>query len=197
MRCTQTFPKNVLGLIMALPQESQNHFENHKIEVRYSGIGKINAAALTTELILQKKVQHILNLGTAGSQKFAKGTLVECSGFVQRDMNMTMFGIPHGINPFEKETTLIRAISLFPDLPQGICGTGDLIEPFPTKVSCDLVDMEAYAIAKICRKWNVGFTSVKYITDGSDANVKNDWHESLTSAPQSLIQIYHRIASAD
>jgi len=194
MRCTQTFPKQQIGLIMALPQESQNHFENHKIEVHYSGVGKINAAALATELILQKKVRHILNLGTAGSQKLKRGTLVECSGFVQRDMNLSMVGVPHGLNPFEKAEALIQVPSFFPDLPQGICGTGDLIEPFPTVVPCDLVDMEAYAIAKICRKWKVGFTSVKYITDSSDAEAKNDWLSSLHLAAQSLIHVYHKIS---
>lgn len=193
MRCTQIFKKDTLGLIMALAQESQNHFENHKIDVQYCGVGKINAAAVTAEVILQKKVVHILNLGTAGSQKFPKGSLVECTGFVQRDMNLSMIGVPYGINPFEKHEALIQVPSIFPELQKGICGTGDLIEPFPTKVACDLVDMEAYAMAKVCKKWNIGFTSVKYITDNSDENAKNDWLGSLHLAAQSLIQIYQQM----
>jgi adenosylhomocysteine nucleosidase len=190
MHCTQVFPKEDLALIMALPQESQGHFETQKIEVHYSGVGKINAATLATEIILQKKVRHVLNLGTAGSQKFARGSLVECSGFVQRDMNLSLVGVPHGINPFEKDSTLISVPSLFPHLPQGVCGTGDLIEFFPTKVHCDLVDMEAYAIAKVCRRWNVGFTSIKYITDSSNAEAKNDWLRHLAEAAKSLLPIY-------
>lgn len=190
LRCTQTFSKNDVGLILAIPQESQNHFENAGIEVHYSGIGKINAATVATEVILNKKPRHILNLGTAGSNVFQKGSLVECTSFVQRDMNMTILGVPMGHNPFEKHNNVIEVPSIFSELPRGICGTGDLIETFPTKVHCTLVDMEAYAIAKVCKKMGVGFTSVKYISDKSDDDMKEDFFESLKRAAAALLPVY-------
>ena len=36
------------------------------------------------------------------------------------------------------------------------------------KVACDVVDMEGYALAKVCHKLGVRLISVKYITDGAD-----------------------------
>jgi adenosylhomocysteine nucleosidase len=112
-------------------------------------------------------------------------------------MDLSPLGFPFGETPMDDIKGRIDVPTHFDELPKGICGTGDRFEVGLPKLECDLVDMEAYAIAKICRKWNVGFTAVKYITDGSDSNAKNDWHESLASAPQSLIQIYQQFTGAD
>ena len=46
----------------------------------------------------------------------------------------------------------IELVSYFDQLPKGICGTGDSFETGLPKVSCDLVDMEGYALAKVCKK---------------------------------------------
>lgn len=79
------------------------------------------------------------------------------------------------------------------DLPRGICGTGDRFEVGPPKVDCDLVDMEAYAIAKVCRKLGVGLTALKYITDGSDDQAHKDWFENLKPASKKLFEVYETL----
>ena len=79
------------------------------------------------------------------------------------------------------------------DHPKGVCGTGDRFEVGPPKLDCDLVDMEAYAIAKVCRKMNVEFTAVKYITDGSDDQAHKDWFENLKPASRKLFEIYQQL----
>jgi adenosylhomocysteine nucleosidase len=190
LRCTQTFSPHEICLILAMPQESQNHFEKAGIEVHYSGIGKINAAHLATELILKRKPKHLLNLGTAGSHIFERGQLIECTGFVQRDLDMSLIGIPMGKNPFEKHHDLIEVPPLFPELSKGICGTGDRLEALPCQVACTLADMEAYALAKVCGKLGVGFTSVKYISDKSDDDMKEDFFSALEKAAKALVPVY-------
>jgi adenosylhomocysteine nucleosidase len=89
----------------------------------------------------------------------------------------------------------IHCQSLFPDLAKGICGTGDRFELGPAKLKCDLVDMEAYAIAKVCKKLDVKFSSFKYITDGSDDQAHKHWIENLKPAAKKLREIYDRIQS--
>jgi adenosylhomocysteine nucleosidase len=79
------------------------------------------------------------------------------------------------------------------DLQTGVCGTGDRFEVGPPKLDCDLVDMEAYAIAKVCRKLGVGLTALKYITDGSDDQAHKDWYENLKPASQRLLQAYESL----
>jgi len=50
------------------------------------------------------------------------------------------------------------------------------------EITCDVVDMEAYALAKVCTLEEIRFTSVKYITDGADDNASVDWESNLKHA---------------
>jgi adenosylhomocysteine nucleosidase len=180
-----------IAVIMALPLESQGLFEAENITVHFCGIGKVNAAAKCTEVILKNKPKHILNLGTAGSSKFKTHTLVECDQLVQRDMDLSPLGFPLGETPMDD----IKGISIavparFSELEKGICGTGDSFQVGPAKVPCDLVDMEAYAIAKVCKRFGIGFTALKYITDGADHTAHNDWAENLKPGAKKLLQYY-------
>lgn len=177
-------------IIVALPMETQGLFDAKGVTVHYCGIGKINAAFKTTEVILKTGCKHILNLGTAGSHRFKTHSTIECAGFVQRDMDLSPLGFPLSETPMDEIKGKIEVPTFFPDLPKGVCGTGDRFEVGPPQVSCDLVDMEAYAIAKVCRKLGVGLTAVKYITDGSDDQAHKDWFENLKPASRQLLAVY-------
>lgn len=179
-------------VILALPSESQGLFEKHlnSEQLFYCGIGKINAAFKTTEAILKYNPDVVINLGTAGSKKFTTHASIECSGFVQRDMDISPLGIPVGETPLDDIRGLIKADEFYTELERGVCGTGDSFETGPSKVKCDLVDMEAYAMAKVCKRLNKKFISIKYITDGSDDKAHNDWKENLRPASEKLFSIY-------
>jgi adenosylhomocysteine nucleosidase len=184
-------------LIMALPIESQKAFEKAGIEVHYSGIGKVNAAFKTTELLMKnsgaRTIRQVLNLGTAGSQTFKVHEVVECTGFIQRDMDLTSLGVPRGETPMDHLAGKIEVPALSGHYPKGVCGTGDVIETGTPKMACDVFDMEAYAMAKVCRKLGVGFHSFKYITDGSDENIQQDWFQNLKKASEALLQVYQEL----
>ena len=49
-------------------------------------------------------------------------------------------------------------------------------------VSGDVVDMEAYAQALVCRAKNVPFISVKYVTDIIGQNSVKHWENKLADA---------------
>ncbi len=65
-------------IIVALPMETQGLFEQKNIPVHYCGIGKVNAAFKTAEVIFKTGCKHILNLGTAGSHRFPTHATIEC-----------------------------------------------------------------------------------------------------------------------
>ena len=48
------------------------------------------------------------------------------------------------------------------------------------KLKTDLVDMEAYAIAKICYLENIRFKCFKFISDHADGGASNDWIENVS-----------------
>ena len=43
--------------------------------------------------------KYIINVGSCGSKKYKKGSLVYCNKFIQRDMDATIFGYEKGITP--------------------------------------------------------------------------------------------------
>ncbi len=186
--------KHDLALMMALPNESKGLFEQKDIAVHYSGIGKVNAAFKAFDVIHKTGCKTLLNLGTAGSSFFNAHDLVEVTQFVQRDMDVSPLGFAVGITPMDEEyPSAIDLEPYFAHLPRGICGTGDSFETGKPKVDCNLVDMEGYAIAKVCKKLGVRFISVKYITDGANDTAHLDWEENLLLGAQKLLVLYQSL----
>ena len=59
------------------------------------------------------------------------------------------------------------------------CGSGDNFVDKEIEMQVDVVDMEAYAIAKVCQKKSIKFRCFKYISDNADSNASNNWKENL------------------
>lgn len=182
-----------VALIMAIPDESKGLFEQAGVSVHYSGIGKVNAAFTAFDVIQKTGCDVLLNLGSAGSSSFDAHALVEVSQVVQRDMDVSPLGFAIGTTPLDQEFPAAIVLEpFFSALPQGICGTGDSFETGAPKIACDMVDMEAYAIAKVCKKLGVRCISVKYITDGANDTAHLDWEENLRLGAQKLLALYQR-----
>ncbi|OTG96762.1 5'-nucleosidase [Acinetobacter sp. ANC 4654] len=182
-----------LALIMALPNESKGLFEQAGIDVHYSGIGKVNAAFKAFEVIQKTGCKTLLNLGSAGSSHFDAHSLVEVMTFVQRDMDVSPLGFQVGVTPMDDDYPAEIALDIhFGHLAQGICGTGDSFETGLPKVPCNLVDMEGYALAKVCKKLDVRLISVKYITDGANDTAHLEWEENLLLGAQKLLALYQK-----
>jgi len=182
---------------MALKEEGQDKIEGLGFEVIYCGVGKVNAAhRLTRRLVgafLQKHpFPYVLNLGSAGSHSFTKGSLVAADRFVQRDMDVTGLGFAWGETPFEPDPPVIAFSRRFNHLPHGICGSGDSFLQGAPLIPSDIIDMEAYALAKICLRESVPFACVKYITDGADSSATQDWQKRLQDAGQAFTDLLMR-----
>jgi adenosylhomocysteine nucleosidase len=187
-----------LLIVMALPIEGQQVFERAGVSVLYTGLGKVNAAmTLARELALAvargERPARVVNFGTAGSQRFATGTIVGCHRFVQRDMDVSALGFPLGHTPFESFPAQLEFPPLFPHLPQGLCGSGDSFQTGAARLHCDVVDMEAYALAKVCHVQEVPFGCAKYITDGADHTAASDWESNLPRAAAGFWQLYEQL----
>ena len=59
------------------------------------------------------------------------------------------------------------------------CGSGDSFVEDRTQYYGEVVDMEAYALAKVCYHYQVPFVSFKYTTDGADEQAHEDWEKNL------------------
>jgi adenosylhomocysteine nucleosidase len=187
-------------VVMALPAESAGVFEGARISVLYCGVGKINAAvALTREL---RRYAHagtpsplVLNFGSAGSRVLDTGALVECHEFVQRDMDVTGLGFALGVTPYDEVPARLSFERRFPELDTGVCGSGDSFATTECAVECEVLDMEAYALAKVCRLEGAAFGCAKYVTDGADHAAADHWRENVHKAAESFLGLYRRITA--
>jgi len=180
---------------MALPAESAGVFEAARVPVLYCGVGKINAAiALTREL---RRYVHesrppplVVNFGSAGSRTHAAGTLLACHEFVQRDMDVTGLGFPVGVTPFDEAPARLCFEPRFNHLTAAVCGSGDSFAMIDCGVPCAVVDMEAYALAKVCRLEKAPFACVKYVTDGADDAAADHWRSNVHKAAEEFLSLY-------
>ena len=184
--------KDIL-LVSALEQETagqlDDYFEDER-QVLYTGVGKVNATLKLTQRLHSSHLRYlplmpelVINYGTAGSRRSPIGELVDCTKFIQRDMDVTGLGFMKHQTPYESPTDMvIRYTPEFNPIGKNYtCGTGDsFVESLEKGDSnIDVFDMEAYALAKVCRYYKVPFISFKYITDGANESSPKDWEKNL------------------
>ena len=188
-------------VVIALRIESSGVFEAAGVPVLYCGVGKVNAAiALTKELARYahqgEEMPLVVNFGSAGSRCFAPGTLVSCQEFVQRDMDVSGLGFALGVTPYDEAPSALTFDPVFTHLPAAVCGSGDSFATADIEVDCAVIDMEAYALAKVCWHENARFACVKYVTDGADHTAADDWQRNVHVAAEEFLQLFRSLASS-
>ena len=185
-------------VVMALPAEGAGRFEAAGIEVLYTGVGKVNAAiALTRRLEAHRRAGEapppVVNFGTAGSSRLPALSLVACRRFVDRDMDVGALGFAPGVTPFDALPPVLEFPAAFPGLPEAVCGSGDSFATDHGGFDCDVVDMEAYALAKACKLAGAEFACAKYVSDGADAHAAEHWQENVAGAADRFVALYREL----
>ena len=177
---------NIL-LVFALESEAGKEFENYnKVFV---GIGKIKATYNLTKAVQKVNSDLIINLGTAGSTTFDRGSVVNCSRFIQRDMDVRSLGFQKFETPLSGEPVLLEYGIKTSHLPNGICGSGDQFEMEHKNPKYNVIEMEAFALAKVSKEENIPFLCLKYISDGADGGAAEDWVEQVKFAASAFRDI--------
>ena len=92
-------------------------------------------------------------------------------------MDATPLGFKKGITPFEDLPMMIDFSHIKNPIGKNLtCYTGDSFATDLTPYD-DVVDMEAYALAKTCRNLGKDFVSYKYISDDGNAD---DWEKNCS-----------------
>ncbi len=183
---------------MALAVESAGVFEGAGVPVLYCGVGKVNAAVtLTRALCRYAQGSHsaplVLNFGSVGSRVYDTGTLVACHEFVQRDMDVTGLGFELGVTPYDEAPMRLVFEPRFDYLPAALCGSGDSFATSACLIGCDVVDMEAYALAKACWAGGARFACAKYVTDGADHAAADHWRDNVHKAAEAFLELYRAV----
>lgn len=150
---------------------SATKLEHHDDElygypIHIVGIGKINAAINTQKLIDKYNPDTVINFGSVGTLKDYKvGEILEV-GTVYNDF---FAGEIYGYEPIKLSESDIK------------CFTTDTFYEFNqdyhhsyinTINNCDIVDMEGYSIAKVCKSENISLSLYKWVSDNGS---KSSW----------------------
>tara|TARA_R100000908_G_C3748458_1_gene143376 strand:+ start:373 stop:972 length:600 start_codon:yes stop_codon:yes gene_type:complete len=170
-------------IVCALEAETQGKLKDWN--TLYTGVGKVNATLALVKYLFSHTPRYVINYGTAGSRDLKIGELVDCTKFLQRDMDATPLGFERGQTAFENHIPTMLDFSHVKNNLIGknyVCGTGDNFVQDVNQEICniDVFDMEAYALAKVCYLQSVPFISYKYISDNADSTADKDWTENLT-----------------
>ena len=159
-------------ILVALPEELNSAFVSSPVV--YTGVGLTNAAVNTYEAILKHQPDVVINYGSAGALKSYSG-LLTVAAVCQRDANCEPLR--------ERGFMLGENILYYQSGQSGVrCGSGNNFVTNAdqwTQDHCDIVDMELWAIAKVCDKFNIPWVSKKWISDKADNDAPNAWGESL------------------
>ena len=136
-------------------------YENEKIILTLTGIGKINSAVATTLLINKYELAILLNLGAAGSttEKYKIGDILHIKNCVEYDRPTLLktgkrFFKPDLLEGFQKETLATQDIAITdPQTRKEISKTAGL------------VDMEGAAFIQACRMFQKKCYLFKIVTD--------------------------------
>ena len=206
-----------IGVIVAMDkelQQLQHLFDNNHVIVEKCGIGKVNAAIGTTEMIRRHRPDVIISSGCAGGngddinvQDVVVGREIAyhdvyCGTAID---GSTVYGQVQGMPArFQADPMLLekaRELSLTThqlSLHEGLTVTGDwfvdskekmreIIGKFP---EAKAVDMESAAIAQTCHIFNIPFISFRIISDiplrDTDASM---YHKFWSTIAENSFQI--------
>lgn len=160
-------------LFVAIPSELPRNLVPPSTELIYTGVGKVNAAMIAVQHLkdLNPATTQVLNFGSAGSS-LPKMNLYKCAKFSQHDMNAEPLA-PKYHTPFDELLYSESTSTLVFNEDNHECVTQDTFEKNPKEGF--IYDMEAYSIAKVCKKFGFDFQCYKFVSDSGDAD---EWEKN-------------------
>ena len=195
--------------------ENNLHFvkgnvNDNEVILAKSGIGKVNAAVLLTELLHIFHPDYVVNTGVAGGIDgiLKVGDVVVSEKCCYHDVwcGEGSWGQVQGLPLyFEGDKVLLQKLKTISEknMHFGLICTGDqfitqnsvlhkIKENFPTALA---VDMESAAMAQVCYLRNVPFVAVRVISDTPFAEKENavQYFDFLNSAPKLTFGILKKL----
>ena len=136
------------------------------------------------DILKTHNIKKLINYGSCGAVNPNLSGIIKISKFLQHDIDCTPLGFERGITPYDD----IQEITFSNDTDY-TCASGDYFVSNSDKILSDVVDMEAYAIAKACKRNNVQYECYKYISDNADENASKNWEKNCAKGFSMFIDI--------
>lgn len=173
--------------IEALELTPQKHYfkgklKNKDVCLLVTGIGKVNAAALTSLVLSKEFFTHIINIGYAGGQKPYKiGDIILIKDASYHDVDVTSansiyeYGqIPNMPHPFLSDFELVKKLKFTLKANALSLYTGDKFMTQKIHDAPGVYDMEGAAIYQAAYIFETPVISIKLISDILDSETQKD-----------------------
>ena len=193
VECEMIAGRRVL-FVMAVDAEYGPHLKA-RFTPLLTGVGPIEAgiamgAALHSLEARDSLPDLVVSLGSAGSRRCPLGEIFQITSVSWRDMDATRLGFPKGVTPMVDHPVDIPLVTPLP-LPLARLSTGANVvggEDY-AGIDADMVDMESFAIARACARYDVPLMGLRGVSDGpGDLNHINNWMELLGLIDERLAQ---------
>ena len=154
------------------------------------GIGKVNAAMNMVDLIHEHQPELVINFGSCGNLKDHKVGKVLEVGTVYNNIDVRPFA-EYGCTPESPwcEIKLSESkIECFTTDQIYDNTRSDYAEKYLEMIKkCDIVDMECYSLAYVCKQFGIKFNSYKWVSD--DGNI-DTWEDNAAIGFKNFKEIF-------
>lgn len=170
--------------ILLVSATKLEHHDNELfgIPIHIIGIGKVNAAINTFKLIKKFKPKQIVNFGSCGSLKNQKIGEVYEVGEVYDDFEGCV--VPNH-DPIVLSNSKVKLFTT-----DTFYDANAVYGNYYTEMirKCDLVDMEGYSIAKVCKSENISLSLYKWISDDGS---KTSWQTNAAKGYNNFKKVFY------
>ena len=188
----ETIANRRVLFVMAAEQEYGPHLRQ-RFTPLMTGVGPVEAAMAMGIALHALERQGglpdlVLSLGSAGSRICELGEIYQVASVSWRDMDASRIGIPKGVTPFLDHPVDMPLMTLLP-LRTARLSTGANIvggEEYAA-IDADMVDMETFAIARACQRFDVPLVGLRGVSDGpGELEGISDWMQLLSLLDERL-----------
>jgi adenosylhomocysteine nucleosidase len=184
--------KSIL-FIMAVDAE-YGPFLRSRIIPLMTGVGPIEASIVTTRALIALEAAGtlpdlVVSLGSAGSATLEQTHVYQASSVAYRDMDASPLGFEKGTTPFLDLPAVVELPLRIPGIAAASLSTGANIVSGSAYdgIDADMVDMETFAVMRVCHMFNRPLIGLRGISDGkAELTHVNDWTEYLHIIDQKL-----------
>lgn len=171
--------------VMAVEAEYGAHLRA-RFSPLLTGVGPVEAALATGIAFQELERQNalpdlVVSLGSAGSRTCLLGDIFQIASVSWRDMDASRLGFARGVTPFADHPVDIPLVTPLP-LPLARLSTGANVVGGDdyASVDADMVDMETFAVARACARFDVPLMGLRGVSDGpGELDGIHSWMELL------------------
>lgn len=188
-------------VLMAAPAEYGAELKK-RITPIFVGVGPVEAGINSADVLAKLSAENtlpdlVISLGSAGSASLEQTAVYQVKSVSYRDMDASPLGFTKGVTPYVDHPIDVPLRPRIEGVPEARLSTGASVVSGAAygDIDADMVDMETFAIMRVCQMHNLPLLGLRGISDGKEElQHYNDWTRYLAELDVKLAKILDNLA---